>query len=193
MINLLPPHEKAQLIFEKNKKLIIVSGSVVIISLLSLMLLLSLVKIFILQELETQKVVLQAHESSFQVASGSPVRVAIQKYNTVFLRLNNFYKEEVSFGDVLRVIAKIQKPSGVHIATIALESGQKQQAVEVKVSGIADTREDLTVFRDTLEALSSLTAGEANTITDIYFPPESWVDPVEVAFNISFVVNETPK
>ncbi len=83
MINLLPPAEQQELLLVKNKKLIIVLGSVTIISLISLILVLLSLQFYILENIKFHQSVNVIVQND-QGVDLTPFKSVIQKYNIVF-------------------------------------------------------------------------------------------------------------
>lgn len=183
MINLLPSKEKEELIFESNKKLAIVLGNMALISLVSLILVLFSLKFYILQQLVSQKVILTSVEKEYEDADFLMAKENMQRYNSVIVKMDGFYKKQIYFSDNLRFISNIEKPEGVYFANIILENG-KDNKVNVKVSGFSDTRENLQIFKNSLDGSQAI--WPLNKIENIYFPADVWLKSKDINFNLSF-------
>lgn len=180
MINLLPPEEKEKLLLEQIKKLIIILGSAALIILVCLILILSSIKFYILAEVNSQKIILEQAEKKYQTPDLSTVENLVQKYNKTLLQLKSFYKEETYFSKALKTISEIQRPEGVYLTNLSLNRKENPAKIEVTVSGISDTRENLLLFKKNVE--------EEEKIKNSYFSPQSWISPKDVNFSLTFEI-----
>lgn len=193
MINLLPPKEKEELLFEKNKKLIIVLGNVFLISLICLSLVLFSLHVYILGEINYQRIILDDTKKKYQTPDFLSFESIIQKYNASLVAIDTFYKKEIYFSDILKTISEIQRPKGVSITSIAinamkennLPASAKPKALsagktKVTISGMSDTRDDLLIFKSNIE--------NNQKVTNVYFPPNSWIKPSDISFNLTFEI-----
>lgn len=177
MINLLPPEEKEQLLFEKNKKLVIVLGNVAIISLVCLALVLFSLKFYTLGESIYQKVILENAEKKSKDPNFLYLERLLQKYNASLVTIDDFYKKEARVSDALKTISTIQIPQKVHLTDITIKRGADNK-INVSLFGVSDTRDTLQVFKDTIESNKK--------IEHIYFPPDNWIKPTNVNFYLTF-------
>jgi len=180
MINLLPQHKKEELLLERNKKLIIVLACMVLVSLLCLALVLAFLKLTILSQVDYQQAILSASQRGYQLSENSSAGGLVKKYNAELATINNFYKKELYFTDSLKTILGVQRPAGVYFTDMQLSKSPKLQGLKVSVSGASDTRDDLVAFKNNLEG--------NRQITNVNFPPQSWIDPVHVTFTVTFQV-----
>lgn len=185
MINLLPPQEKEKLIFESNKKLIVVLGNMTLVSLVSLALVLFSLKFYILEQLVLQKGDLSNTESEYQSKDFSSAKDAMQKYNGVIVKMNNFYKKEAYLSDDLMLISNITRPKGLYFDSINLDSSDNGD-VNVKISGFSDTRENLQSFKDNLDGMQNKQS--VNVIENVSFPSSVWLKARDIDFSITFKI-----
>ncbi len=187
MINLLPPEDKKYLLLEKNKKLLIVLGNVFLISLVSLLLLLSALKFYMLGDIDSKKYILDNSEKGYQTPDFESLAQLIIKHNADLAKVDNFYKKEIYFNDILKTIFEIKKPVGLYFKSISIdkmkENNLPQQAGKVKVtiSGFSDTRDNLLIFRDNINSNKK--------IENAYFPPDSWIKSKDITFYLTFQMN----
>ncbi len=181
MINLLPPKEKEELSLEKNKKLAIVLGNVILISLVCLTLVLFSLKFYMLGEVNDQKNILNSTEKKYLTPDIISTKSLIQNYNTVLTKIDSFYKKEIYFSDALKTISNIQKPKGVYITKLSIDKIKDVNKVKVSISGSSDTRDNLLIFKNNIE--------RDEKITNVYLPTKSLVKPADVDFSLTFETN----
>ena len=178
MINLLPPKEKEELLLQKNKKLAIVLGNMVLISLACLILVLFSLKFYILAEISYQKIILDNTERKHLTQDVLSLKDVIKKYNTSLVKMDNFYKKEIYLSDTLKTILGIQRPNGTYLKGIAINRDRDDNKVKVNLSGISDKRDNLLIFKDNIE--------NNEKIENVYFPPDSWVKDKDIIFYLTF-------
>ena len=179
MINLLPPEEKTKLLSEKKKKLVVILGITAIIPLLCFILILLSLRFYILAEVNAQKIVLEQAKKEYQTPDFLLFGDIIQKNNKVLSKIEPFYKKEVYFTDVLKMISGIARPQNLYLTNVlaARDEGQK---IKITAFGFSQTRDDLLLFQKNME--------ENSRIHQISFSPESWVNPQNVRFNVTFEI-----
>jgi len=178
MINLLPPKEKQELLFQNTQKLVVVLGSVVLISLVSLILVLASVKFYILSEINYQKLILNSTEKKYQTPDFLSSKDLIKKYNEALAKASSFYKKEVRASGAVHALAGIPRPSGVYLTNINIEKNKETNKLKASISGFADTRENLMLFKEGVE--------ENNRIKNVDFPPNNWIKPRDLTFYFTF-------
>ena len=193
MINLLPPKEKEKLLFEKNKKLTIVLGNIIIISLVCLILILFSLNLYILGDVNYQRIILDNTKKKYQTQDFLLFQNLIKKYNASLVQVDNFYKEEIYFSDILKTISEIERPKGVYLTSLTINKVKEKNLgvsatskslasgkIKVTIFGISDTRDNLLAFKENIE--------NNKEITNIYFPPNSWIKPSNINFNLTFEI-----
>lgn len=181
MINLLPPEEKEILILEKRKKIIIILGIMILIPLICFILFLTSIWLYILAEVNTQKIVLQQAQKQYQTASFLHFKGIIQQDNSILNQLNSFYKKEIDINGALQEIASLSRPKNVYMTDLYM-TRQDNQKIIATISGISSSRNDLLIFKKTVEA--------DKRIKNPSFSPESWIASENVAFNLTFEVSQ---
>ena len=185
MINLLPPKEKEELSLEGNKKLVIVLGNLVLISLVCLILILFSLKFYILKEISYQKIVLDNTEKKYQASNFLSFKEIIQKYNANLVKIDNFYKKEIKVSDILKTILEVPRPEGLYFENISVENnknGTENKKTKVTISGISKTRDNLLIFKENIE--------NSKTIENVYFPPSNWVKNKDINFYLTLETKE---
>lgn len=183
MINLLPKKEKEELIFERNKKLVMVLGNMAIISIVALILVLFSLKFYILQQLVAQDIILTSVQKEYQDPGFLEAKENMQKYNSTIVKMDNFYKKQIYFSENLRLISEIERPKGVYFTRMKVENG-KDNKVNVSIAGFSNSRENLEIFRSNLEGAQN--SDSSNKIENIYFPADVWLKSRDINFSLTF-------
>jgi hypothetical protein len=184
MINLLPLEDKQKLSLRNKEKLSVVLGIVALVSLVCLTLILLSIKFYILAKTDYQKNILEQAEKKYQTPEFISFNGIVQKYNTTLTQLNSFYKKEIYFNQALKIITDTPSPKGLYL-TYFLLNRDKNGMVQVNVSGVSNTRENLLTFRKNIEAVEE--------IKNSYFSPESWASPKDVSFSLTFEIDQNEK
>ncbi len=179
MINLLPLEEKQKLSLKNKEKLIVVLGIVFIVSLVCFILVLLSIKFYILARTDYQKNILEQAEKKYQTSEFTDLNNVVQKYNVTLAQINSFYKKEIYFNQALKIITDVPTPKGLYL-TYFLLNKDKNGIIQVSVSGISNNRENLLIFRKNIE--------EVKEIKNSYFSPESWANPKDVSFSLTFEI-----
>lgn len=180
MINLLPQEEKQALFQKKKEKLAIIWGIVVLVSLICLTLILLSIKFYMLAETDYQKIMLKQAEQKYKTPEFVNSNNIIKKYNVILAQLDSFYTKETYFNQALKTITDVQEPKGLYITKFSLIRDAKG-VIQVSVSGISDTRENLLIFKKNVE--------NAEEIKSPYFSPESWINPKDADFSLTFEIS----
>lgn len=181
MINLLPPAEKEKLFSEKKEKLTIILGIVISVALICLTLVLLAIKFYILTDTDYQKIILAQAQQQDRTPDFTSLNNTVKKYNTILAQLDSFYKREIYFNQAIQIITNVPSPKGLYLTNFLLSRDVKG-VVQVSVSGVSDTRENLLVFQKNI-------AGTPK-IKNPSFSPESWINPKNVNFSLTFSINE---
>ncbi|MEK7124284.1 MAG: hypothetical protein AAB877_01175 [Patescibacteria group bacterium] len=181
MINLLPPKEKERLLQEKNLKLAVILGNIVLVSIISLILVLVSVKFYILSQAEYHKTALSEIEKKYKTPEFLFFDNYIKTQNVKLQRVDNFLDNQSSFADSVKLILDIERPPGLSFSNILMhtdkESGNK---IKTSISGFVDNRENLLIFKKNIE--------NSQKIKNINFPPNNWIKPENIEFFLSFEI-----
>ena len=179
MINLLPQKEKQELIFQKNRNLVVVLGSITMIFLVCLSLVLLSLKFYILQRLSYQQSTLEEAEAQYQTPQYLSLLDSLKKYNMLLLRVDDFYKKENYFSDILKIVFTTKKPEGVTFNNIVLNRNNDNKT-KVSINGASISRDELLSFKDNIK--------DQNNVNNVYLPPDNLVKPSNINFSITFEV-----
>lgn len=177
MINLLPLEEKQKLLYSKKEKLAVIWGIVILVSLVCLTLILLSIKFYVLAETDYQKNLLQQAEQKNKTSDFTASVGIMQRYDATLSQLDSFYKKEIYFNQALKIITDVPAPKGLYLTNFSLNRDEKG-TVQAGVSGVSDTRDNLLIFKNSIE--------QSQGIKNPYFSPESWISPKNVNFSLTF-------
>lgn len=180
MINLLPPKEQAQLRLITTERMIAILGIISVALLVCFTLIFFLLKLYMLQEANTQLNVFMSSQQRYRESDDASYEQLAQTYNTLLAKADAFYQGQVSLSDAMMTISQVARPKYVVFTTITLTREAKGGVVDVAASGKSATRDDLLSFKSALEGNGQ--------IKNVQFPPESWVNPDHIIFNVTFQV-----
>ncbi len=180
MINLLPPEIKKELILEKKRRLVAVLGVTMFVPFICLMLVLLSVKLYVSAEVDSQKTILEQTRKQYQTSDFLAFKDIIQKDNKTLSNLESFYKKEIYTSDILKMVSDIPRPENLYLTDLSLNRDDNQK-IKVTISGFSKSRDDLLVFQKNIQGVTQ--------IKNLSFSPESWVNPVNVKFNLVFEVS----
>ncbi len=153
--------------------MILIFGVLLVSFLISLFLLLSLVRNLIEAKLEYSK---NEDKDMTIIQSGEG---EIKETNLMFSRLDNFYSGQIGLAENLEKISRLT-PEGVHLTNFNFSSGQKEGKEQISFSGFSPDRKILLLLKENLE--------KEQGFSEIYFPAESWVKPVDINFTVSLKI-----
>jgi len=181
MINLLPQKEKQELLFLKNRNLVIVLGSITMIFLICLSLVLLSLKFYILQKVSLEKSILDDTESEYQTDNFLLLLESINQYNKSLSRADSFYKKQLYFSSALKEVAGIQRSQSLRFDSIVLEKNSEDDKIKANIYGISSNRDALLAFKENIE--------KQDGFVNVYIPPDNLVKPTNVNFNLSFEID----
>jgi len=181
MINILPPDEKRKLILRKKEKLKIIFGIVVLVSLICLVLVLLSIKFYILADTNSQNLILEQTKKENQTPELANFNSVVKKYNLILVQLSSFYAKEIYFSQALKIISDVPTPKNLYLGNFIIKR-ENDGNVQVSVSGISATREDLLVFKKSVET--------SPEIKNPYFSADSWIDQKNPKFSLTFEISK---
>ena len=180
MINLLPEKQKEELLFQKNRNLVVVLGSMAIIVLVCLALILLSLKFYILQIARSEESTLDETRSQYQTKDFLDLTTSLKKYNAELSRADNFYKRQVYMSNGLKTIVTVERPIGIIFNSVDLQNGQSGDGIQANIHGQSDTRENLITFKTNME--------KQKGITNVYISPDDLIKPANINFYMTFNV-----
>ena len=175
MINLLPPQYKKELLEEEKYRLVLISGVLISIFLISLILVLFSIRNYLWGEVESAKILTDSEEKYFQTSEMKTLQGKIILANQNISKLNSFYQSQSSLVEIIQKISQTL-PSEAYLTAFSFEKSTSQ----ISLSGFALTREVLFEFKKNLE--------EKKEFKEIYFPPSSWIEPENIDFSLTLKV-----
>jgi|SRR3989344_1844493 len=180
MINLLPPQEQRELLLGNQKKLVVILGITVLIPLSCFALILLSINFSVLGEIPQEKIALQQIEKQYQTPDFLHFKDIIQENNKTVTALRSFYKDQIYMGSILKTVSLIPRPQNVYLTGLSLMRAENKK-VKISISGFSKSREDLLSFQKNIQ--------DVETIENLYFSPESWINPVDLNFNLTFEIS----
>lgn len=180
MINLLPPIEKERLFLDQVEGLVKVFGVALSVILICLIFVLLSLNFYILGESVSQKVALEQAQKQYATSEFLKYKELMQSYNTTISRVSLFYKQETKFSQAIKNILQISRPAGVKFTDFSLETDKNTSKIIVKISGGSNTRDNLLIFKNNIEA--------AEFIKTPVFSAESWISPADAKFLLTFTI-----
>jgi len=178
MINLLPAEEKNRIALEGKKRLTIILWCFASLSVFFLILLLFSVKSYLKDQLDYQKNVFENSKNQIGQSEIQDIQKKFEAFNQSLLKIDSFYKERVSFSDILIKISGIL-PKDSHLTDLSLVYDDNSN-LNATLAGFVATRESLFEFKKNIE--------KESWVGDISFPPSNWVEPKNINFSLSFKI-----
>jgi len=100
-------------------------------------------------------------------------------FNEILNKMNLFYQKKAYFSEFLEKILKII-PEKAYLNSIYFNfpSPDDNSFIQISLWGYIPKREDLFEFKKNLE--------KEEWIKDVSFPPENWINPVDINFSVTF-------
>jgi len=150
-LNLLPPEQKEVFEWEKNRRFVVLNATIFFLSSLFFALLLTSALFYIKIQLEPIKGDLEKERIREETREVESLKAEIQVATEKIQRLRTIQTSRDDYAFLLRELAALPRP-GIQPGSIAItETAQDQSMVKnVRVSGHADTRDDLIAFEDAI-------------------------------------------
>ncbi len=181
MINLLPQQQKNELKQEESLKLVLILGIVILAFLISLFLILFSIKVSIEGQIAVQRVFFEQKQTENVQLQNLTER--IKSLNSALSKLNAFYQEELDLVEISNTITDTF-PSGIYLTTLnfnrSVSLEKDKYPGNIFLAGYSPTRQSLIDLKKYLE--------KEERFKEVYFPPENWVEPVDVNFTANFKV-----
>lgn len=181
MINLLPPQFKKELSEEKNWKLTIILGILILAFFISLALILFSIKTLISTQAQYQKALLDSAEEEFKDSEFQNLEKEITFLNQTFFELDSFYRNKFSLNEILEKIPTTLPP-GIYLTSFsfspaALEK-REEYRFEISLTGFSPTRKTLKELEENLKTQTDF--------KEVYFPLSNWAEPADINFYLTF-------
>lgn len=174
-INLLPPKAKTELFQEEIKKLIIISGILVLLFFTSLTLILFAVKTYISAKVASYEILVESEQKQLETPATKDLKQKVTLINKNLSKLNSFYQEKANLIGVFETIADIL-PSEMYLVNFSYQ----EKTSEIILSGFAPYRETLLEFKKNIE----------KEFPGSYFPPQNWIKSKDIDFQVKFKISK---
>ncbi|KPJ73656.1 hypothetical protein AMJ48_00395 [Parcubacteria bacterium DG_74_1] len=177
MINLLPSEQKEELEQEKNFKLVLALGIVILAFLVSLILILFSIKTSLLVDLDAQEIYIKQKQKELENPEMQELEAKIKENNSILSKLEVFYQGQP---DLTLTLEKIYwtLPEEIYLTNLNFNP----QVSQVSLDGFSPTRETLVQFKENLERTEGF--------KEIKFPPASWVYLTDIKFSVNFKIEQ---
>lgn len=180
MINLLPPKEKEEILQEENWKLFMILGMLLLIFLVSLLLILFSIKIFIIGEVDVQKILFAEREKEFKNTQMQNLQNNLTDFNKKLSQLDSFYQNQSNLSEILEEISKTL-PSGVYLNNLSVVPQKEEDAGFIcNLSGFSSDRQTLLTLKGNLE--------KEKNFQEVFSPSSNWVKPTDINFTVNFKI-----
>jgi len=195
MINLLPKNYKEKLLAEKYKRAVFIIGFLVIFFLVVLALTLLIIRTYLYQKIVSDSSSLMKSEIEIIETDVADFAGRINLANQNFTKLSIFYNRKVYFSEIIRKISAIL-PESFYLTNLSIDLDVKENKIAksgggtrteisrqtlITVSGLAPGREELLIFKSSLE--------NEGSFIDITFPSSNWIKREDIDFYITFRAN----
>jgi Tfp pilus assembly protein PilN len=178
MINLLPASEKQKILSEKRWKMILISGMIFAVFLVTFVLVLVLVNISVWTKFNSQNVLLQNRRKEAGMSEMQDLKKTILAANSNLAFLDDFYSKRTDMSGFLEEISGIL-PEDVSLDGVYINQfGKEKEAFQVSFSGKAPSLDGIMALRDRLK-------GEER-FSEIDFPSDIWFQKKDFRFSVTF-------
>ncbi|MBL7156216.1 MAG: PilN domain-containing protein [Candidatus Pacebacteria bacterium] len=178
MINLLPPNEKQVILKNQQFNQVFILGILFLFFCLLLGLILFFIKTDMQQKIVLQENLLHKEQRKVESLNIKNLEEEIRSLNTIFTRLEYFYKERYyltsSFENLFKTV-----PKDLYFINLSFNN---KEVKKFSISGFSPNRQTLLEFKTNLES--------QKVFKEIYFPPSNWLKSENIDFIASFRINE---
>lgn len=176
MINLLPPKEKKFLEQQKTLRSFFILSALFLLSLICLSFILLSIKVYISEQVEFQKLILQEQqtEKEFGTSKIQQLEKNIKSINKEITTLNSFYQNQTHLIPILSKISQ-SLPLGSNLSTFSFIGDSSK----ISLSGFCPSRELLFEFKKNLQSNEDF--------SEITFPLANWVKPSDINFTATII------
>jgi hypothetical protein len=142
------------------------------------------IKFYILTKTDAEKINLAQIKEKYETSEFVDISNMVKKHNEILNQLNSFYDKEIYFSEVLNIISNIEKPENLYLTNFSLSRNSIGE-VDVNITGISSSRDDLLVFKKNIE--------ESKDIKNPLFSSGSWISPKNAKFSLTFKISQDEK
>lgn len=186
MINLLPERYKRELGEERRFRLLLALLFVFTTALVCFALMLGIIRVYIAVKALSQESQIALLEVRF--SQDNPVLAEIQAFNETLSYVSRFLRSSHPVSPILQAFSQVLS-GGMYLTSFDYDpAGTRVQEGEVvpvaeriQVSGFAENRETLFVFRENLQ--------KHPLFSELVFPASNWVQPEDIRFSLQTSIN----
>lgn len=174
MINLLPPEDKKEILAKKKLKLVLIFELGLLFFLVSIVLIAFSISIYLGGEISLERINIFQKEKDIDLVKIADFQKEIRALNQKTEDVDAFYRQQIYLAGILEKISG-KLPAGSYLNSFSFSKTSRT----VNLSGFIPTRDDLLLFKRSIESDGSF--------TNVNFPPSNWVSNIE--FSLSFKLN----
>ena len=184
-INLLPESEKKELELEKVQQKVFLALVFLSIFFLFFLFILFSLKTYIAGEIENLKEIVSQKEEELKRLGAQDLKKLISQTNQDLAKIQKFSKEQIFLIPIFEKLSDLT-PEKIYFTSFFFQKriekvkGKKEVFADFSISGIADKRETLFLFKKNLE--------KEKEFQEVYFLPTSWIPPQQGEFSFSFKI-----
>lgn len=181
MINLLPPKDKKELADKKTEKIVLILGGVILILLICWVLIVSSLRFYVLGQVVVSENNFSESQKNYE-KNYVDVKDKILQINKKTSELDYFYKNNTYLTQPLKIVSEVSRPNSLYFTNVFVSQG-KSKDVSIIISGFADTRDSLLIYKDNLE--------KDKRIKSFNFSAESWTKNKNIDFYLNINIAST--
>lgn len=184
-VNLLPEKEKKEIIFERNRKILLTLIILFLISSVFLFFLLFSFKIYLSSQVKAQDRIILDKQKEINLSSQfQDFKQVIQEANNELKNIQNFYKEQILITPILEKISELV-PSSIYFTKFSTNwpdafEKDPNYLIKLSIQGYAKNREDLFLFQKALK--------QSEYFEKVNVSLQSWLEPEDVNFYIDIKI-----
>lgn len=181
MINLLPEKGKKEIIFERNRKILLTLIILFLISSVFLFFLLFSFKVYLSSQVKAQEKTIFNKQEEINLSSGfQDFKQTVQEINDELKNIQNFYKKQILIVPILEKISEFV-PSSIYFTKFSTNwpdafEEDPNYLIKLSIQGYAKNREDLFLFQKALK--------QSEYFEEVNVSLQSWLEPEDVNFYI---------
>lgn len=183
MINLLPPKEKGNILFERKKRIITLIWIFVLVCLVFFILILFGIRFCVQDQIKSQEANLKRLESKAQEIGVQNIQEEVKSINSLLREINSFYEKRILLEGILEKVSNtlLERMHLTNLSVSFIVEEKEKRILKISLSGFSPNRETLFEFRKKLE--------EETLFKDVYFPPANWIKPNDIDFFVTFNID----
>ena len=179
MINLLPPEQKAHLLWDRRRKIVVILCFFLLLFVTSLSLVLFSIRLQIQTQVTVQKILIEQKRDRDEGSEATAIEESIQELNRTVGALLAFYRKQIPLTNTLeRISGMLPVATRLDNLTVFPASTSEGTGVKITLAGFMPTRETVFALKQNFDREKDL--------QDVSFPPSNWVNPIDINFFVTF-------